>query len=121
MVSVNFGVQLLTDLTSPLYVDRLGYWPSMKLAQLLSAADGGEVLCIGRKASGWYGDSFLAEANEKLKAAGKQEPLTRGEDIPGCGFELVKDGSSLNCTFEMLAEGQRMALEGDVARALFDE
>ena len=72
-------------------------------------------------ASGWYGDSFLAEANEKLKAAGKQEPLTRGEDIPGCGFELVKDGSSLNCTFEMLAEGQRMALEGDVARALFDE
>ena len=38
LVSVNFGVQLLTDLTSPLYVDRLGYWPSMKLAQLLSAA-----------------------------------------------------------------------------------
>lgn len=91
------------------------------MAQLLSAADGGEVLCIGRKASGWYGDSFLAEANEKLKAAGKQEPLTRGKDIPGCGFELVKDGSSLNCTFEMLAEGQCMALEGDVARALFDE
>ena len=95
---------------------------TFRLAQdKLSAADGGEVLCIGRKASGWYGDSFLAEANEKLKAAGKQEPLTRGEDIPGCGFELVKDGSSLNCTFEMLAEGQRMALEGDVARALFDE
>ena len=114
------------DDTFRLAQDKLCTLPDAKkraffMAQLLSAADGGEVLCIGRKASGWYGDSFLAEANEKLKGAGKQEPLTRGEDIPGCGFELVKDGSSLNCTFEMLAEGQRMALEGDVARALFDE
>lgn len=38
LVSVNFGVQLLTDLTSPLYVDKIGYWPSMRLAHLLSAA-----------------------------------------------------------------------------------
>lgn len=91
------------------------------MAQLLSAADGSEKLSIGQKADGWYDDAFLAEANEKLEAAGKQGNLARGEDIPGCGFELVKEGSSLNCTFEMLAEGQRMALEGEVARALFDE
>lgn len=37
LVSVNFGVQLLTDLTSPLYVDKLGYWPSMRLAHILCA------------------------------------------------------------------------------------
>ena len=91
------------------------------MAQLLSAADGSEKLSIGQKADGWYDDAFLAEANERLSAAGKQGNLARGEDIPGCGFELVKEGSSLNCTFEMLAEGQRMALEGEVARALFDE
>ena len=43
--------------------------------------------------------------------------------LPGtrCGFELRRGGEAQKCTFEALVEGSRMALEGDVARVLFQE
>lgn len=91
------------------------------LKELVSAAHGGETVCVGKEERAWFDDHFLSDADAALTAKGTKSALQRGEDVPGCGFELRQDGAALNCTFESLVEGQRMALEGDVARALFQE
>ncbi len=91
------------------------------LSQLLSAAHGGETVCIGVEARAWYDEGFLQEANAALEKQGRLASLCAGEDISGCGFELRQDGAAVNCTLESLVESRRMALEGDVARALFSE
>ena len=88
--------------------------------QLLSAAQGDETLCIGEEESAWFTDAFLSDVNSALEKAGKPGKLKRSGSVEGCGFELRRGGEALKCTFEALVEGSRMALEGDVARALFD-
>lgn len=107
-------------------VERLHHLPvgekrAFFLAELVSAAHGGESICVGTRENAWFDARFLADANAALAAKGCQGTLQRGEDVPGCGFELRQGGAALNCTFESLVEGQRMALEGDVAQALFQD
>lgn len=106
--------------------DRLRRLPDQEkraffLAELVSAAQGGETVCVGTEENAWFDERFLSDAGAALAAKGCAGALQRGEDVPGCGFELRQGGAALNCTFESLVEGQRMALEGDVARALFQE
>ena len=90
-------------------------------SQLLSAAQGDETVLIGEENSAWFTDAFLREVNAALAEAGKPGNLTRGGGVDGCGFELRRGGEAQKCTFEALVEGSRMALEGDVARVLFQE
>lgn len=106
-------------------VDALRRLPNEKkraffLAELTGAAQGGESVCVGEVENGWFDDRFLAEANAALAKKGVNQPLAKGESVPGCGFEMRLGGAALNCTFESLVEGQRMALEGEVSRALFE-
>ncbi len=89
------------------------------LEELLAAAKGDETVLIGENQADWFDDSFLEDANAALSKAGKTAALQQGMSIPGCGFELRRGGEALNCTFEALVSGSRMALEGDVAKELF--
>ena len=89
--------------------------------QLLSTARGDEELFIGQEENAWFSDAFLADLNAALAAAGKPGCLKKGGSVDGCGFELRQGGEAQRCTFEALVEGSRMALEGDVARVLFQE
>lgn len=89
--------------------------------QLLSTARGDEELFIGQEENAWFSDAFLADLNAALAAAGKPGRLKKGGSVDGCGFELRQGGEAQRCTFEALVEGSRMALEGDVARVLFQE
>ncbi len=90
-------------------------------AQLLSAAQGNETVLIGRENSAWFTDAFLRDVNAALEKAGKPGNLAKAGSVDGCGFELRRGGEARKCTFEALVEDSRMALEGDVARALFQE
>ena len=90
-------------------------------SQLLSAAQGDETVLIGQENSAWFTDAFLQDVNAALEKAGKPGKLTRAGSVEGCGFELRRGGEAQKCTFEALVEGSRMALEGDVARVLFQE
>ena len=87
------------------------------LSQLLALGD--ETVLIGENQADWFDASFLEDANAALSKAGKTAALQQGMSIPGCGFELRRGGEALNCTFEALVSGSRMALEGDVAKVLF--
>lgn len=91
------------------------------LDELLSVARGDETVCPGAEESAWLDATFLEKANAALRQAGKPGALKTGEKIPGCGFELRRGGEALTCTFEALVSGNRMALEGDVARKLFQD
>lgn len=89
------------------------------MEELLSAAQGDETVLIGGNQADWFDASFLRDAGGALAKAGKKAALQQGEAISGCGFELRRGGEALNCTFEALVSGSRMALEGDVAKVLF--
>ena len=72
--------------------------------------------------------STLLETTWKTQSAPMEQAarriadcLKKGGSVDGCGFELRQGGEAQRCTFEALVEGSRMALEGDVARVLFQE
>lgn len=90
------------------------------LGEALSAATGGERLSVGGVNPDWYDDSFLAELNQALTARGAKPVSPSDEQTEGRGFRLIRPGASMDCTFGALIADQRMALEGEVASALFD-
>lgn len=93
------------------------------MEKLLQAAAGGEQLVIGEIQPGWFDDAFLQQANAKLQAAGK-EPLTALQSKSGlhcCGFLLRKGDMETDCSMEALLQGQRLALESQVAQVLFPQ
>ncbi|MDD2648155.1 MAG: V-type ATP synthase subunit E [Eubacteriales bacterium] len=78
---------------------------------------------ISDKSNELINQAFVDDANAALKAAGKPATLTLGEKRlgVGCGFLLGMDGMEINCTFASILNSARPSLEGDVARALFDD
>ncbi len=91
------------------------------LKELARAARGGEALLIGRVQPDWFDDAFLAEANALLLEKGVQQGVAlSAEQIDGRGFHLRSGGAVMDCTFEALLADGRMALESDVAKALFE-
>jgi vacuolar-type H+-ATPase subunit E/Vma4 len=78
---------------------------------------------ISDKNNDLINQSFVDMANAALAAAGKQAKLTLGEKREGigCGFLLGMDGMEINCTFASVLGSARPSLEGDVAKALFDD
>lgn len=90
------------------------------MGEMLSAARGGESLSVGRVNPDWFDDSFLAEANAALAARGDKPLVLSADAADGRGFRLIRGGASMDCTFAALIADQRLALEGEVAAALFD-
>lgn len=108
--------------------DALGLMEKMDAKQLRAflltlaaqVADGDETLLIGQRNAAWFDDSFIAQANEMLLAAGKKGALKKSaENVPGVGFALQKSGTQVNCTMDALLMQSRLTLETDVARVLF--
>lgn len=91
------------------------------LERLCALAQGGEALVIGDPAPDWFDASFLEEANQALRQAGRPGGLTLSADHPPLqgGFVLRRAGLELNCSYGALLKTQRLALEGEVAGILF--
>lgn len=90
------------------------------LRQAVSLAEGTETLLAGQHTKDLLDASFVEEANQQLKAKGREGNLALGSQVvPGTGFVLQKDGIQINCTFEALVDSMRLQAETDVAGILF--
>ncbi len=89
------------------------------MEELLKTSLGGEMLSVGGVNPDWYDDSFLAQVNEALSSRGMKPVSLSDEKTNGRGFRLIRGGASMDCTFASLIQDKRMALESDVAQALF--
>lgn len=83
---------------------------------LLESAEGGEMLYIGADNRAWFDDAFLREVNQALKAPLKLS----GASCAGMGFVLERDDMRIDGTNAAILEAQRLGMEADVARTLFD-
>lgn len=91
------------------------------LALAVQTAQGDEEVLIGDKNAAWYSDSFIADVNALLVKNGKCGELKKGvQSIPGVGFALNKDGMQINCTMDALLNQERLNLEIEVSRILFN-
>jgi vacuolar-type H+-ATPase subunit E/Vma4 len=93
------------------------------LRQAVACADGKETLIVGEQDAAWFDDSFLADVNKALKAAGKPGELTlMDERRKGCGgIILSQNGAEISITFDSLLDEARADLEQEAAQILFSE
>lgn len=89
---------------------------------LLSAARGDETV-VADAQSAWCDAAFVAEANQALKAAGREGALTLAPEKAalGGGFLLKGHGLEINCSFPAALNARRSDLEAEVASLLFQK
>ena len=93
------------------------------LAQTAQAANGDELLIVGKNNDGWFDESFLADLNAELSKLGKPANVrASAEKREGAtGAILQSGGTEVFCTVESMLEGKRDEMETEIARILFDE
>lgn len=90
------------------------------MGQLSTHARGDETVYAGAISDGYYDATFLEEANQLLKKAGRPGNLRDGgERKPGlCGLVLETKGTQSQLTAEAMVAQHRHGLEGEVAQVV---
>ena len=91
------------------------------LSVVVQAAQGRETMIAGSEHDAWLTPDFPDRANAALVQAGKPGQLTLSKEKRAgvCGLILSYQDMEINCTFEALVEAERLELEAEVARVLF--
>ncbi|MDR0928969.1 MAG: V-type ATP synthase subunit E [Oscillospiraceae bacterium] len=91
------------------------------MQMLLTAAKGDEAIIADENAP-WCDASFVNDANQALLRQGKPGNLTLAPEkrALGGGFVLRRGGMEANCSLRAALEGDRLALEPQIAALLFD-
>ena len=110
------AVSKLLNLPEDKYVELLAF------LSVKAARTGNERLIFSPKDREKYGERAVEAANGVLKSNGKTAGLTLSEETRDIsGGVIVTDGQvETNCDLKAMADAQRNALKGHVAKILFD-
>ena len=92
------------------------------VAMILSQAQGGEELLLGKNAPEWFDESVFAGINTALEKQGKAALRLSAESAGACtGAVLLQRGIANNCSLEAILTYIRSDIENEVAAALFQQ